>query len=117
MSERTRVSLTLDKEIIGQVDHFVDGRTIRNRSHAVEVLLSKALGQRTIRKAFLLAGGKGTRLRPITLEMPKPMVPVKGKPLLEHHLNFLKKYDIRDVIISIGYLGDKIKEYFGDRFE
>lgn len=114
MSERTRVSLTLDKDIVNHVDHFIDGRKIRNRSHAVEVLLSKALKNKSVNKAFLLAGGKGTRLRPITYEMPKPMVPVKGKPLLEYHINFLKKYDITDIIISIGYLGDQIKEYFGD---
>ena len=94
MSDRERVSLTLDRKLMARVDHFIDGRTIRNRSHAVQVLLSKSLGDRTIRKALLLAGGKGTRLRPITLEIPKPMVPVKGKPLLEYHINFLKKNNL-----------------------
>jgi NDP-sugar pyrophosphorylase family protein len=111
---RERVSLTLDKNIISSVDSTIDGNRIRNRSHAVELLLSKALGEKRVKKALILAGGKGTRLRPITYEIPKPMVPIQGRPLLEHTIEFLKNYDIRDIILSIGFLGDKIREYFGN---
>lgn len=114
MLQRERVSLTIDKNVLKSVDSTIDGNTIRNRSHAVELLLSKALGEKRVRKAFILAGGKGTRLRPITYEIPKPMVPIQGRPLLEHTIEFLKKYDIRDIILSIGFLGDKIREYFGN---
>jgi NDP-sugar pyrophosphorylase family protein len=111
---RERVSLTLDKNVLKTVDSTIDGNKIRNRSHAVELLLSKALGEKRVKKAFILAGGKGTRLRPITYEIPKPMVPIQGRPLLEHTIEFLKKYEIRDIILSIGFLGDKIREHFGN---
>ncbi|MBN1923541.1 MAG: nucleotidyltransferase family protein [Nanoarchaeota archaeon] len=114
MIHRERVSLTLDKNIINSVDATIDGNKVRNRSHAVELLLAKALGEKRVKKAFILAGGKGTRLRPITYEIPKPMVPIQGRPLLEHTIEVLKKYEIRDIIISIGFLGDKIREHFGN---
>ncbi len=114
MDSKERISLTIDKTLLNGVDNIVDGNFIRSRSHAFEYLLRKALGFKKIKKAFILAGGKGTRLRPITYEIPKPMVPIKGRPLLEHTLDLLKKYDIRDIIISIGFLGHKIKEHFGN---
>ena len=114
MIQRERISLTIKKNILSSVDKMIDGNIIKNRSHAVEVLLSRALGLNKIKKAFILAGGKGTRLRPITYEIPKPMVPIKGRPLIEHTIELLKKYDIRDIIISIGFLGEKIQQYFGD---
>ncbi|MBI4173264.1 MAG: nucleotidyltransferase family protein [Candidatus Aenigmarchaeota archaeon] len=65
-------------------------------------------------KAVILAGGKGTRLRPYTYAVPKPLLPYKGKPILENIIDYLKSYGIRDIILSIGYLGYQIKNYFGD---
>lgn len=65
-------------------------------------------------KAIILAGGLGTRLRPLTENMPKPLLPIKGKPIVEHALLNFKKHGITDVIFSIGYRADLIKEYFGD---
>ena len=67
-----------------------------------------------VKKAVILAGGKGTRMRPFTYEMPKPLIPVQDRPLVQYILDLLGKYNIRDVIFSIGYLGDKVKEHFGD---
>ncbi len=114
MDAKERISLTIDKTLLKDVDSIVDGNFIRSRSHAFEYLLRKALGFKKIRKAFILAGGKGTRLRPITYEIPKPMVPIRGRPLLEHTIDLLKKYEIRDIVLSIGFLGHKIKEHFGN---
>jgi len=65
-------------------------------------------------QAAILCGGRGTRLRPITDRMPKPMVPVNGVPFLEHLLVQLRENGIRDVILMTGYLGEQIQEYFGD---
>jgi len=65
-------------------------------------------------QAVILAGGLGTRLRPITEEIPKAMTPVHGKPFLEHQLNLLKRHGISDIVLCVGYLGERIKEYFGD---
>jgi len=67
-----------------------------------------------VKKVVILAGGLGKRLRPLTLETPKPMIPVAGKPLIEWVLLNLKKHGITDVILSIGHLSEKIKEHFGD---
>jgi len=67
-----------------------------------------------IKQAVILAGGQGQRLRPFTLTNPKPMVPVLGKPFLEHLIFLLKKNGIEEVVILTGYLGEKIKDYFGD---
>src|SRR3989344_4400590 len=67
-----------------------------------------------ITQAVILAGGEGKRLRPFTLNSPKPMVPVNGKPFLEHLINLLKENGIKEVIILTGYLGEKIENYFGD---
>jgi NDP-sugar pyrophosphorylase family protein len=65
-------------------------------------------------QAVILAGGLGTRLRPVTQEIPKPMVRVNGVPYLEHQLRLLAKQGIRSVVLLTGYLGDQIEEYFGD---
>jgi mannose-1-phosphate guanylyltransferase len=66
------------------------------------------------KKAIILAGGLGTRLRPLTLETPKPMIPVNSKPLIEWVLLNLKKHHITEVILSIGHLSEKIQDYFKD---
>lgn len=65
-------------------------------------------------KALFLAGGMGTRLKPLTDELPKPMVPIMNKPLLERCMENLKKYGIKDIVISTGYQSDHIEKHFGD---
>lgn len=61
-----------------------------------------------------MAGGKGTRMRPLTCELPKPMVPVLNRPILEYLLLLLKQYDINDIAMTLMYLPQKIMDYFGD---
>lgn len=112
--DRQRLTITIKKDLLKAVDQAIDGAKIRNRSHAIEFLLSQSLGVSRPQKALILAGGPGTKMRPLTYEMPKALLPVRGKPILEHILAMLLKNQIRDVIISIGYLGGKIKDYFGD---
>ena len=65
-------------------------------------------------KAMLLAAGLGKRLRPITNTTPKPMLEVAGKPLIEHHLERLRKAGIEEVIINVHHLGEQIQEKLGD---
>jgi Nucleoside-diphosphate-sugar pyrophosphorylase involved in lipopolysaccharide biosynthesis/translation initiation factor 2B, gamma/epsilon subunits (eIF-2Bgamma/eIF-2Bepsilon) len=68
-------------------------------------------------KAVIMAGGSGTRLRPLTSTLPKPMVPVVNKPMAEHIVNLLKSHDFKDIIFTLHYLPDAIRDYFGDGSE
>ena len=65
-------------------------------------------------KAMLLAAGQGTRLRPLTETLAKCMMPVGGKPILEHNIERLKKYGVTDVVINLHYLPDTVRNHFGD---
>ncbi|MCX6708045.1 MAG: nucleotidyltransferase family protein [Candidatus Woesearchaeota archaeon] len=65
-------------------------------------------------QAVILAAGEGTRLRPLTLQTPKAMVPINGRPMLEILLSQLKSAGISDVVIVVYYLKEKIMDYFGD---
>jgi mannose-1-phosphate guanylyltransferase / phosphomannomutase len=64
-------------------------------------------------KAVVMAGGEGTRLRPLTSNQPKPMVPIVGKPCMEHIVELLKKHDFEDVIVTVAFMPQAIRGYFG----
>ena len=70
----------------------------------------------TFKSVMILAGGKGTRFKEYTDEIPKPMIPANGKPLLIHILNIYKKYGIENCIILAGYKKNVIQDYFEDNF-
>lgn len=106
--------IKLREDLAAEIDRMVDGVEVRDRSHAIEIILSRILHAKKIDKAVILAGGQGTRMRPFTYEMPKPMIPVQGKPLVQHIIELIRKYEVRDIILSTGYMGDKLKEYFGN---
>jgi mannose-1-phosphate guanylyltransferase/mannose-1-phosphate guanylyltransferase/phosphomannomutase len=65
-------------------------------------------------KAMLLAAGLGTRLRPLTYDLPKPMVPVLGRPVMEHIIRLLERHGFDDVIANLHYFPDLIRDTFGD---
>lgn len=65
-------------------------------------------------QTVILAGGLGTRMRPITETIPKPMIPVLGKPFLEQQLDLIASFGMSRVLLLVAYLGEKIEEYFGD---
>ena len=65
-------------------------------------------------KAVILVGGEGTRLRPLTYEVPKSMVPVLNRPFLEHTIAYLKQYGIDNIVLAMSYLPDSFREHFGD---
>ena len=65
-------------------------------------------------RALILAGGKGTRLRPLTVYTPKPIVPVLNRPFLTYQLDLLRKAGISDVTLSLSYQPDKIEDVLGD---
>src|SRR6185437_4359005 len=65
-------------------------------------------------KAVVMAGGEGSRLRPLTSRQPKPLVPVAGRPIMEHILLHLRRHQMRDVVATVQYMGASIRNYFGD---
>jgi len=65
-------------------------------------------------KAVILAAGKGTRMKELTQQMPKPMLDVAGRPVLEHILTGLRDAGVAEACVIVGYRGDAIREYFGD---
>jgi len=65
-------------------------------------------------KALILAAGEGTRLRPLTLDRPKPMLPIGGAPLLEHLVRLLVRHGVRDIAVNLHYKPDVVTAYLGD---
>lgn len=64
-------------------------------------------------KAMILAAGRGNRMRPLTDTLPKPLLPLRGRPLIEHHLEQLSRAGIREFVINTGWLGEKLPEVLG----
>ncbi len=75
---------------------------------------AQRITERSNMKALFLAGGMGTRLKPLTDELPKPMVPIMNKPLLERSMENLRKCGINEIVISTGYKTELIEKHFGD---
>jgi len=67
-----------------------------------------------IDKAVLLAAGRGTRMRELTIDLPKPMIEVRGKPVLQHIVEGLREAGVRDLLIIVGYQADAVQNFFGD---
>lgn len=65
-------------------------------------------------KAMILAAGKGTRVRPLTYDLPKPMIPILGKPVMAYLITHLARHGVREIMVNVSYLHEKIEEYFGD---
>src|ERR1700757_733725 len=65
-------------------------------------------------KAVILAAGRGMRMRELTAELPKPMIEVRGKPVLQHIVEGLQDAGVRDLLIAVGYRADVVRDFFGD---
>ena len=65
-------------------------------------------------KAVIMAGGQGSRLRPLTINRPKPMVPLVDKPVMAHTVGLLKRHGCTEVVATLQFMADRIQDYFGD---
>ena len=65
-------------------------------------------------KAVVMAGGEGTRLRPMTSSMPKPLLPVANRPIMEHVLRLLRRHGLTEVVVTVQFLASLVRNYFGD---
>ena len=68
-------------------------------------------------KAVIMAGGEGTRLRPLTSNVPKPMLPIVNRPMMEHIVTLLRNHGITEIVVTVAYLANSIRTYFGDGSE
>jgi len=110
---RERLTITLRNDLLKALDGEIDGEKLRNRSHAIEYFLSRSLGLKTV-KVLILAGGKPVYFDSEKKSLPKAMVKIAGRPLLEQTLHRLKAAKLTEVYISIGEGGEIIENYFGD---
>jgi len=76
--------------------------------------MTAAVDTTSVRKAVILSAGMGTRLGELTRNLPKVMVPIAGKPMLEHHVEWLKGFGVREFYLNLHYFGDVISDYFED---
>ncbi len=110
---KERLTITLDSKLLESLDATIDGVNVRNRSHAIERLLDMVLTQSMTKKAIVLAGGNTLSFKG-QHDVPKPMLMVKGRPILEYVIRELKRNEITEVLMAIGHGGEKIVSYFGD---
>lgn len=103
---KARITITLRKDLLPLLDNFIDGEKIRNRSHAIEFMVSQKLGL-GVNKALVLAGD----LNP---ENPEPLVKIHNRPVISYLIDQLKSFGITNIIIVIDETGRPVKEYLGD---
>jgi len=110
---KERITLTLDSDILKRIDQSVDGFHIKNRSHAVELLLLKGMKTEIPAHAIILAAGNNKKITGLPAG-PVGMLPVHNKPIIEHLIELFAKHNVRDILIGICYNKDDIKHYFGN---
>lgn len=105
-----RTSIEFPPELWKEMSAKVPER--KKGNFIVEAVKEKLSREAT--KVVILSGGEGTRMRPLTLSMPKPMLPLGYKPILEHTLQSYGSQGFHNFVLSIGYLGEHIVKYFGN---
>jgi len=110
---KERITLTLDSELLKRIDQSVDGFHIKNRSHAIELLLLKAMKAEIPSHAIILAAGAHKRIKGLP-DVPVGMLKVHNKPIIEHLIHMFREFNIRDILIGVCHKKDVIKEYFGN---
>src|SRR3989344_6410779 len=81
---RKRLTISINNTVIDALDNFVDGNTIRNRSHAIETILSEKFGNQAVKKAIILGGGRSIKFREKNIS--KLLLPIQGKTLIERNI-------------------------------
>ncbi len=89
----------------------------KNGNEQANTVVNRSPKEISPMKAVVMAGGEGTRLRPLTSSRPKPLVPILNKPCMQHTIELLKRYGVTDIVVTLYYLADEIEGYFGDGSE
>jgi NDP-sugar pyrophosphorylase family protein len=104
---KERITLTIEKDILEKIDGKVDGSTVKNRSHAVELLLIKAMSSNRLRKGIILAGGEADKNKKVTI-----LDDVQGRSLLEWNIKFMKRFGVKELLICLPKGREDVKEKF-----
>ncbi len=112
--KKSRITITLNDELLKNVDGLVDGTKIKNRSHAIESILSEKLAMSKLKKAVILAGGIGIRSNDGKKNISKILSSYEDRLFVDHIFEWLKREGIQEIIISAGDLSPEIKNYAGD---
>ncbi|MCH7604497.1 hypothetical protein IID24_00645 [Patescibacteria group bacterium] len=111
--KRQRITITLREDLLKKIDETTGMSGIRNRSHAIEFLLDKILQSR-VKKALIATGGRRDEAKSLKREESSTLLTFEGKLLLEHQIELLKNFGIRDVVILVDAHEGEIKQHFGD---
>ncbi|MCX6777838.1 MAG: sugar phosphate nucleotidyltransferase [Candidatus Micrarchaeota archaeon] len=104
---KEKIAFSIDAKLLKKVDSMVDGVAIKSRSHALETLIRKGLGEE-VRHALILAGGEIKKNK-----VSKSMIHIDDKPVLHRIIDWLKGFGITRITISVGYRREEIESYFG----
>jgi len=114
---KKRITLTIDQEILRKVDSSVDNNIIKNRSHAVELLLRNALQTNTPTKALILAGGTDRILELEGKKILQSLITIDGNTIIEQNIKLLEKNGIKEIIISLCEEQKELKKHLKDGSE
>lgn len=109
---KERITATIDENLLADIDEMIDGVRVKNRSHAIELLLQKSLRKKSLRKALILAGGPSV-IEQKGKEVPLCMEMVNNRPVIEHNVRMLAKQGVKDFIFAVGPQKESIKAHFG----
>jgi mannose-1-phosphate guanylyltransferase len=110
---RERVTITVRGSLLKQLDNFIDGKDVRNRSHAIEKILIEKFGDTLIRQAVLLGGGRGVDIGGGKISSPL-LVNVHEKLVVERHIAQLKEAGVEEIYLAVGNFGDDVRAMVGD---
>ncbi len=108
---KEKIAFSVESSLLKKVDGMVDGVKVKSRSHALEILIRKALGQDEVHNALILAGGE-KKADPYAPS--RPMILFEGKPVLQHIIEWLRKFGVTNITVSVGYMREEIEAYFRD---
>lgn len=110
---KERITITIDQQLLNEVDAQIDGTTIKNRSHAIELGLSKCLQKKGIHQAVILAGGD-ILVEQEGKDIPPFLVNINNRPIIEHNILMLRRQGIKEFIITVGKYKDELIKRFGE---
>jgi NDP-sugar pyrophosphorylase family protein len=110
---KERITITIDQQILNELDAQIDGTIVKNRSHAVELSLAKSLQKKGIKQAVILAGGNLT-VEQEGKDLPPFLVKINNRTIIEHNILMLRRQGIKDFIVTVGEYKDEIIKLFSE---